>query len=74
MHTGAVELLKDAVDVGLDPPREIVPVRPIDAVGESLDLEVVLDIHCHGVNNGHGIPHWRSGRLTALFPLPARAI
>src|SRR6185312_5391760 len=46
---GSGELRKDAVGIGLHAPRERVPVGPPDAMGEGLDLEVILHIHRHGV-------------------------
>ena len=49
MHLRPLELAEDAVDVGLDPAGETVPVRPRDAMRERLDLEIVLDVDGHRV-------------------------
>src|SRR5579859_1030511 len=46
-HVG--ELLQNAVDIGLDPRGDAVPGSSVDAVGECLDLEMLLDIHSHRI-------------------------
>jgi len=52
VDAGAVEHFEDAIDVGLDPPRVTVPVGSADAMSERLDLEVVLDVDRHGIDDG----------------------
>ena len=69
-HPGAVELGEQAIDIRLHPARDAVPVRAINAVREGLDLEIVLDIHAHGVAQdrtassvlGHHAVHARVSR------------
>ena len=71
MNVRTIELTEDAIDIRLDPARKSVPVIAGYAMRESLDLEIVLDIDCHRITDGHGIGVSR--RVTAPFPLPPPA-
>ncbi len=54
VHAGIGEQLKHPVGVGFDPAFELVPSRAGHGVGEGLHLEVILDVHAHGVGYGFG--------------------
>ena len=40
-----VEQIEHGVSVGFHAACEIRPLRPVHAVGEGLDLEIILDVH-----------------------------
>jgi hypothetical protein len=54
---GLGELFEDAVGVGFHPAGEAVPGIARDGAGEGLDLEVVLHVDGHGIDDrGHDRP------------------
>src|SRR5262249_48744557 len=54
VYARAGELKQKPFDIGVDPAREIIPGGTIDTVRERLDLEVILDVHGHRVDDRHG--------------------
>jgi hypothetical protein len=44
LYPGGVKLLENPVGIQIDPPWKRVPVRPVNAIGERLDLKIVLYI------------------------------
>ena len=76
-RTGGGELGQDAVGIALDPARETIPIRTFDGPGKCLDLEIILHVHAHRVDQSDGRGDFAdSGRrahdvhsLVALKPL-----
>src|SRR5205823_187990 len=56
--------LKETIDIPLDSARDLIPRRAWDAVRQSLNLEIILDIDGHRVAERRGWPlrvHERHG-------------
>src|SRR6185437_3561452 len=67
VDAAALEKLEDAPGVGFDPHGPALPIFASNAVFERRDLEIILDIHRHGVGDLPGLGRrrvhlWRSPR------------
>jgi len=63
LDVGFTENLQQAIDIPFDPARQRIPVRAGNAIGEGLNLKIILHVHGHGIGWGPVILRGAGRRL-----------